>query len=389
MERSYIPRAIFEEFKRRVKPQKVLILLGARRVGKTELIKRFLAELAPDEYQFHNGDDLHTWQLFAERSVQNYKRVLGSTKLLVIDEAQKIPDIGVKLKLMVDSIDGLSIIATGSSVFDLTSKLGEPLVGRANTLHLYPLAQMEFGVFENYVQTKVNLEERLIFGAYPELQHIENWKEKMEYLHDVVGSNLLRDILEYEGVRKSAKIMDLLRLIAFQVGKEVNVEELAKSLKDISRNTVENYLDLLEKVFIIYRVNGFSRNLRKEVTKSSRWYFYDNGIRNAIIKNFNTLNLRQDTGELWENYLMAERMKFNAYTMNLKQRYFWRTYDQQEIDLIEEGSGFLSAYEFKWNATKKVKVPGAWSKAYPDASFEVINPSNYLDFITDRDEEVG
>jgi predicted AAA+ superfamily ATPase len=383
MEReSYIQRAIYEEFKRRVKPQKVLILLGARRVGKTELIKKYLSELNAEDYQFYNGEDQYTWQLFAERSVNNYKRLLGKTKLLVVDEAQKIPDIGAKLKLMVDSIEGLSIIATGSSVFDLANKLGEPLVGRANTLQLFPLAQMEFSPLENYAETTANLEERLIFGGYPELQQIENWNEKIEYLDDVIGSNLIRDILEYEGVKKSEKIMDLLRLIAFQVGKEVNVEELANSLKDISRNTVENYLDLLEKVFIIYKVRGFSRNLRKEVTKSNRWYFYDNGIRNAIIRNFNKLDFRQDTGELWENYLMGERMKYTAYSKMLVNRYFWRTYDQQEIDLVEEDGGMLRAYEFKWNIKKKAKVPGAWSKAYPEASFEGINRDNYLEFIT-------
>ncbi len=385
MEReSYIQRAIYEEFKRRVKPQKVLILLGARRVGKTELIKKYLAEQNSEDYQFHNGEDQHTWKLFAERSVSNYKRLLGKTKLLVIDEAQKIPDIGAKLKLIVDSIEGLSIIATGSSVFDLANKLGEPLVGRANTLQLFPLAQMEFGLLENYPQTYANLEERLIFGGYPELQQIENWNEKIEYLDDVIGSNLIRDILEYGGVKRSEKIMDLLRLIAFQVGKEVNVDELANNLKDISRNTVENYLDLLEKVFIIYKVRGFSRNLRKEVTKSNRWYFYDNGIRNAIIRNFNKLDFRQDTGELWENYLMSERMKYTAYTKMLVNRYFWRTYDQQEIDLVEEDGGMLRAYEIKWNIKKKAKVPGAWSKAYPEASFEPINRDNYLEFITPK-----
>lgn len=385
MEReSYIQRAIYEEFKRRVKPQKVLILLGARRVGKTELIKKYLSELNTEDYQFYNGEDQYTWQLFAERSVNNYKRLLGKTKLLVVDEAQKIPDIGAKLKLMVDSIEGLSIIATGSSVFDLANKLGEPLVGRANTLQLFPLAQMEFSPLENYAETTANLEEHLIFGGYPELQQIENWNEKIEYLDDVIGSNLIRDILEYEGVKKSEKIMDLLRLIAFQVGKEVNVEELANSLKDISRNTVENYLDLLEKVFIIYKVRGFSRNLRKEVTKSNRWYFYDNGIRNAIIRNFNKLDFRQDTGELWENYLMGERMKYTAYSKMLVNRYFWRTYDQQEIDLVEEDGGMLRAYEFKWNIKKKAKVPGAWSKAYPEASFEGINRDNYLEFITPK-----
>ncbi len=382
MKQGYISRAISEKFKRKIQAQKVLILLGPRRAGKTELIKQYLSELNPEEYQLYNGEDQKTWQLFAERSVSNYERLLGNTKLLVIDEAQKIQDIGLKLKLMVDSIEGLSIIATGSSVFDLTNKLGEPLLGRSNTMLLYPLAQMEYSKHENYAQTKENLEERLIFGSYPELQQIENWDDKAEYLDNIVGFNLIRDILEYEGVRKSDKIMDLLRLIAFQVGKEVNVDELARSLKGISRNTVENYLDLLEKVFIIYKVRGFSRNLRKEVTKSNRWYFYDNGIRNTIIRNFNKLDFRNDVGDLWENYLMAERMKFNSYTGKISNRYFWRTYDQQEIDLIEESKGELRAYEFKWSPKKRVKAPGAWTRAYDGASFDIVHQENYLEFIT-------
>ena len=383
MRNDYLSRAVLSRFKQKVQPQKVLMLLGPRRVGKTELIRQFISELEPNDYQFYNGEDQKTWQLFAERSVENYERLLGSTRLLIIDEAQKIPDIGLKLKLMVDSIEGLRVIATGSSVFDLSNKLGEPLFGRSNTIYLFPLAQMEFSRYESYPQTSTNLEERLVFGGYPELQQIESWNEKAEYLDNIAGISLLRDILEYNGVRKSDKIMDLLRLIAFQVGKEVNIEELANSLWGISRNTVESYLDLLEKVFIIYKVRGYSRNLRKEITKSSRWYFYDNGIRNAIIRNFNPLNFRNDVGDLWENYLMAERLKFNSYQGNLTSTYFWRTYDQQEIDLVEEHAGKLHAFEFKWNTRKNVKAPGGWTRAYPDASFEVIHPNNYLTFITE------
>lgn len=383
MGNDYLSRAVLSRFKQKVQPQKVLMLLGPRRVGKTELIRQYISELAPEDYQFYNGEDQKTWQLFDERSVENYERLLGSTRLLIIDEAQKIPDIGLKLKLMVDSIEGLKVIATGSSVFDLSNRLGEPLFGRSNTIYLFPLAQMEFKGYETYPQTAKHLEERLIFGSYPELQQIKNWNDKAEYLDNIAGLSLLRDILEYDGVRKSSKIMDLLRLIAFQVGKEVNIEELANNLRGISRNTVESYLDLLEKVFIIYKVRGYSRNLRKEITKSSRWYFYDNGIRNAIIRNFNQLNFRNDIGELWENYLMAERLKFNSYQGNLTTSYFWRTYDQQEIDLVEEHAGKLHAYEFKWNTKKKVKPPGGWTRAYPDASFEVINPNNYLTFITE------
>jgi len=382
MESKHIQRAVFNEFKLKVRPQKVLILLGARRVGKTELIKEYLAEKSPNEYLLLNGDDQQTLDLLEERSITNYKRVLGDTKLLVIDEAQKVPDIGAKLKLMVDSIEGIQIIATGSSVFDLTNKLGEPLVGRSSTLRLYPLAQLELSKEETYPVTVSKLEERLIFGGYPELEHIDSWNEKISYLDDVISSNLLRDILEYDGIKKSDKLIDLLRLIAFQVGKEVSVEELANNLKGISRNTVETYLDLLAKVFIIYKVRGFSKNLRKEIAKTSRWYFYDNGIRNALIRNFNTLNMRNDIGELWENYIMAERIKYNTYTNKLVDYYFWRTYDKQEIDLVEEEKGELRAFEFKWNVKKKIKAPGGWAKTYPDASYEVITRSNYLDFIT-------
>lgn len=292
-----------------------------------------------------------------------------------------MPDIGAKLKLIVDEIPGIKVVATGSSVFDLSNKLGEPLVGRENTIHLYPLAQMEFSTKENYIQTNEKLEERLLFGSYPELEHIPDWKDKAAYLEGLVNSYLFKDILEFEGIKKADKIMDLLRLISFQMGKEVSVEELAKNLKGISRNTVENYLDLLSKVFVLYKVTGFSRNLRKEVTKSHRWFFYDNGIRNAIIRNLNPINLRNDIGELWENYLMSEREKYNSYTHKRVNRYFWRTYDKQEIDLVEEHADQLSAFEFKWNPNKKPKVPGGWKKAYPEASYTVINSNNYLDFI--------
>ena len=241
---------------------------------------------------------------------------------------------------------------------------------------------MEFSKHENYKQTTEKLRERLIFGAYPELEQISDWNEKAAYLEGIVSAYLLKDILAFEGIKKADKIIDLLRLIAFQIGKEVSIDELAKSLKGISRNTVENYLDLLSKVFIIYKVNGFSKNLRKEITKSSRWYFYDNGIRNAIIRNFNEPKFRDDIGLLWENYIMAERIKYNSYLNKRVNYYFWRTYDKQEIDLIEEEAQTLTAIEFKWNPNKKVRVPKAWKNNYPKTEFIVINNNNYLDFIT-------
>ncbi|HIP47494.1 MAG TPA: ATP-binding protein [Lutibacter sp.] len=381
MSEKYIHRAVINEFKRKLKPNKVLILLGARRVGKTALINKFIENIPTSDYLLLNGEDLQTLSILEERSVENYKRLIGSAKILIIDEAQKIPEIGLKLKLIVDEIKGIKVIATGSSVFDLSNSLGEPLVGRENTLRLYPLAQMEFVKEEGFLDTVNKLEERLLFGGYPELEQYTDWNDKADYLEGIVNSYLLKDILAYDKIKKADKIIDLLKLIAFQVGKEVSIDELANSLKGISRNTVENYLDLLSKVFIIYKVKGYSKNLRKEVTKSNRWYFYDNGIRNAIIRNFNKLNFRNDIGELWENYLMSERIKHNSYKNIRINQYFWRTYDQQEIDLIEEEATQVSAYEFKWNHKKKVKAPRGWKNAYPDASFKTINKENYLDFI--------
>lgn len=378
--KNYLKRAIFNSFSKKVLPNKVLILLGARRVGKTELIKNYLENIPSSTYLQLNGEDINDANLLKERSVVNYKRLLANIDLLVIDEAQTIPEIGLILKLIVDSIEGIKIIATGSSVFDLNNTLGEPLVGRKNTLYLYPLAQMEFSTRENYKQTLENLEERLLFGSYPELMQYPDWEEKKEYLYEIINSYLLKDILVFEGIKHADKIYNLLRLIAFQIGKEVSIQELANQLQ-LSKNTVANYLDLLSKVFIIFKIEGFSRNLRKEIFKSSRWYFYDNGIRNGIINNFNRLESRTDVGDLWENYLAVERIKKQEYQKLNTKNYFWRTYDQQELDWLEEKEDALAGFEFKWNENKKIKIPTAFAKAYPEASFEVINKSNYLDFI--------
>lgn len=378
--KKYIERAIIDEFRKKLVPNKVLILLGARRVGKTELIKSYLEEIPTNSYLQLNGEDINDINLLKERSVNNYKRLLSGIELLVIDEAQNVPDIGTILKLIVDSIDQIKVIATGSSMFDLSNKLGEPLVGRKNTLYLFPFAQIEFSKNENYKQTLENLEERLIFGSYPELIQYDSWEDKKEYLFEIINSYLLKDILVFEGIKHADKIYDILRLVAYQVGKEVSVQELANQLQ-LSKNTVNNYLDLLSKVFIIFKIEGFSRNLRKEIVKSNRWYFYDNGIRNAIINNFNTLDSRNDIGDLWENYLAYERIKKQTYQKIKTNNYFWRTYDQQELDWLEEKGDNLEGFEFKWNENKKVKIPTAFAKAYPEAVFNVINKSNYLDFI--------
>ena len=377
---NFLKRGIETLFSKKVLPNKVLILLGARRVGKTAFIKNYLATIPAVDYLQLNGEDIQDADLLKERSVANYKRLLNKVKLLVIDEAQNIPDIGLILKLIVDSIDEIKVIVTGSSVFDLSNKLGEPLVGRKNTIYLFPLAQMEFAKYENFKETTQKLEERLLFGSYPELEQYPDWNDKINYLKEIVNSYLLKDILVYEGIKQSSKILDLLKLIAFQLGQEVSLQELARQL-GISKNTVESYLDLLAKVFVIYKVPGFSRNLRKEITKSNRWYFYDNGIRNAIIANFSRLDSRTDVGALWENYLASERIKNQNYNQKSVRNYFWRTYDQQELDWLEEDNGILLGYEFKWNENRKAKIPTAFAKAYPEASFEVINKGNYLDFI--------
>ena len=276
---SFLNRGITDLFHKRVLPNKVIILLGARRVGKTAFIKNYLLDIPKSDYLQLNGEDIDDANLLKERSVNNYSRLLANTKLLVIDEAQNIPDIGMILKLIVDSIEGIKIIATGSSVFDLSNKLGEPLVGRKNTIYLFPFAQMEFSNKENYKETTQKLEERLLFGSYPELEQYPEWNDKINYIKEIINSYLLKDILIFDGIKQSVKVLDLLKLIAFQVGQEVSLQELARQL-GISKNTVESYLDLLSKVFVIYKVPGFSRNLRKEITKSNRWYFYDNGIRN-------------------------------------------------------------------------------------------------------------
>ncbi len=374
------PRSIQSLFEKNLRPNKVLMLIGPRRVGKTSFIRNYLRAFKPEEILSLNGEDVLDASLIQERSVANYSRLLEGKKLLVIDEAQHIPNIGMILKLIVDSIEGIRVIASGSSAFDLHQQAGEPLVGRMNTLNLFPLGQLEFAKVEDYKTTLENREERLIFGGYPELSQYSEWKDKESYLYQLMNDYLLKDILKVDGVKNSNKLYSLLRLIAFQIGKEVSLEELGRQL-GMSKNTVERYLDMLSKVFVVYRISGFNKNLRKEIVKNNRWYFYDNGVRNALIQNFNKLNLRADVGELWENYLAAERIKFQNYTQLHCTNYFWRTYDQQELDWVETEGETIRSYEFKYKLNKSPKAPKGWSNAYPEASFEVIHSVNYLEWI--------
>jgi len=376
----HVKRKIEDSIIKNLKPNKVVLLVGARRVGKTELIKSIRTKLTESSVLL-NGEDMDTVDLLERRTIENYKRILGENLILIIDEAQEIPEIGKKLKLMVDNIEGVKIMATGSSVFDLSNQLGEPLVGRKKTYELFPLSQMELSEQETNLDTKSRLEERLLLGSYPELFQLGSWDEKVDYLREQVSSYLLKDILAFEGIKKRDKILQLLRIIAFRVGKEISLEGIGNEL-NLSKNTVEKYLDLLSKVFIIHKVSGFSKNLDNEITKMNRWYYYDNGIRNAVISSFNQLSLRNDQGLLWENYLVAERLKYQSYNNLHVNNYFWRTHTRQEIDWIEEQDGNLSAFEIKWSLKKKVKQPAAWKNGYPNASFQVITPDNYLEWIS-------
>lgn len=373
----YVPQSLLEHLTEYVSAGKVVIIYGPRQVGKTTLLNRFLAD--QDKVLFVSGEDIAVQRRLSSQSIEQLKSFVGDHALLAIDEAQQVPHIGLNLKLLVDHCPHLKIIVTGSSSFDLANQVGEPLTGRKSTLRVFPLSQIEMNQVENAVQTEARLEERLLYGSYPEVILMQDNFRREEYLRELVSSYLYKDILEIEGVRKSKSITQILQLLAFQIGKAVSISEVAQQV-GLNSKTVARYIDLLEKAFVLVRVGGFSRNLRKEVSKSDRYYFYDVGVRNALINQFNSINVRNDVGELWENYLVMERLKKQAYQREPANNYYWRTYHHQEIDWVEERNGELHGYEIKWKETQ-VKVPTDWRKAYPDASFTVVNRDNYLKFI--------
>lgn len=373
-----LQRFIEERIKERLAANKAVLIFGARRVGKTVLMQQIIKRF-PGGKLILNGEDFDTLAILEPQSISNYRRLLDGIELVAIDEAQNIPEIGSKLKLIVDEIPGIKVLASGSSSFDLLNRTGEPLVGRSTQFHLFPFSQAEISQAENRLQTQQNLEDRLVYGSYPEVVNLTRYQDKKDYLRDIISAYLLKDILSIDGLKNSAKMTGLLRLVAFQTGSEVSYDELGKQL-GLSRNTVEKYLDLLSKVFVVYRLGGFSRNLRKEISKSSKWYFYDNGIRNALIGGFSRISQRNDTGQLWENYLISERIKQTSFMGQDKSFYFWRTYDGQEIDLIEESEQKLSAFEFKWDS-KVQKAPRAFSTSYPEADYSIIHRENYLGYV--------
>ncbi|MBQ2024934.1 MAG: ATP-binding protein [Paludibacteraceae bacterium] len=373
-----ITRDLARHITEALQPNKAVLLFGARRVGKTVLMKQIIQQFS-GKVLLLNGEDYDAQQLLATPSISNYKQMLAGIHLLAIDEAQNIPQIGAKLKLIVDEIEGIRVIATGSSSFDLSNKAGEPLVGRSNSFYLSPFSQHELGKTQNILQTKQELQNRLIYGSYPDVVKLDTNSNRVQYLSELVNAYLLKDILSFDGIKNASKMRDLLRCISLQVGSEVSYDELAKTI-GLSKNTVEKYLDLLSKVFVIFRVGGYANNLRKEISKAGKWYFYDNGIRNALINNFSPLATRQDTGILWENYIISERLKNKHNNLQNKDFYFWRTYDQQEIDFLEVQDNQIAAFEIKHNS-KTPSCPKIFEQAYPNATYKVINIDNYLEFI--------
>ncbi|MDP2860703.1 MAG: ATP-binding protein [bacterium] len=361
-----------------LKPNKVLVIYGPRQVGKTTLVKSFLGSCG-FRYIYGNGGDVVVKEVFEGLNLAKITEYSQGHELVVIDEAQKIPNIGEALKLLVDSVDNIRILVTGSSSFELAGQVGEPLTGRKVTLTLFPVSLLELAEQKNKFEIKQNLEQYLVYGNYPEVLTRESNKEKEEVLNEIINSYLLRDILELDKVKGSKTLLDLLRLLAFQVGSEVSLTEIGSQL-GMDKKTVGRYLDLFEKSFVIFNLRGYSRNLRDEIKEKSKYYFYDNGVRNAVISNFNSIAFRNDIGPLWENFLFMERMKKRHYTGMGANTFFWRTWGGQEIDLLEEREGELFAYEFKYKEAK-VKKPEKFLAAYPQSSFQVISKENFLDFV--------
>jgi predicted AAA+ superfamily ATPase len=327
-----------------------------------------------------SGDNIRTQEILSSQDFGKILAYAEGYELLAIDEAQNIPTIGMGLKIIVDQMPQICVIVTGSSSFELAGQVGEPLTGRKRTLTLYPIAQSELLSVQNRFESRQRLEEYLVYGTYPEVLLASSRREKIEIITEIVNSYLVKDILAFERIRNSKTLLDLLKLLAFQVGAEVSLSEVGTQL-GVDYKTIQRYLDLLEKAFVLVRLGGFSRNLRSEITTKSKYYFMDNGIRNALIAQFNESDRRNDLGQLWENFFFIERLKHRAYQSIHANAYFWRTYSQQEIAILEERDGNLFGYEMKWLTGKTVNAPKEWRAAYPEGEFRVVTPENYQDFI--------
>ena len=353
---------------------KVIVLIGPRQVGKTTLINSILKE---KEYLFLDGDDNTVAETLANANTEILKSIIGNHKYVFIDEVQRIPNIGLKLKIIVDQIKDVQVIVSGSSSLDINNVTQEPLTGRKFEFHMFPVSWNEFENSVGYMKAQQQLEIRLLYGMYPDV--INNLGNEYEILKNLVSSYLYKDILALAGIRKSEVLEKILRALAMQVGSEVSYNEIAQ-LVGVDKNTVNNYIDLLEKSFVIFRLTSFSKNIRNEIKANKKIYFYDNGVLNMLIGNFNSLEFRQDKGAMWENFLVSERMKQLSYIQSSAKPYFWRTTTQQEIDYIEINADKVSAFEFKWATTKKAKLPKSFSDAY-NPSFLVVNKDNFREFL--------
>ena len=356
--------------------QKALILMGARQVGKTTLLKTLSSDW--ENVHWITGDEFETQKMFENPTITRLKTELAGVKYLIIDEAQRLPNVGLGLKLITDHLQNIQLLVTGSSAFELSNRLNESLMGRTFEYKLYPISFSEMVNYHTLRKEKQLLFYRLIFGYYPSV--VMHPEDNKKILHNLVQNFLYKDMLLIEGVKKPDKIVKLLQALAFQVGSQVSYNELSK-LVGLNVATVEKYITMLEQSFVLYRLSSFTRNLRNELSKSRKIYFYDNGIRNALIGNFTPIETRADTGPLWENFLISERLKFINNNERWVQRFFWRTTEQQEVDYVEDENGNLSAFEFKWNMTSKAKISKTFLRAYPNAKVSIITPENYETFI--------
>jgi predicted AAA+ superfamily ATPase len=353
---------------------KVIVLIGPRQVGKTTFINFILKG---KEYLFLDGDDNTVAETLAHANTEILKSIIGNHKYIFIDEVQRIPNIGLKLKIIVDQLKEVQVIVSGSSSLDINNVTQEPLTGRKFEFHMFPVSWKEFENSVGYMKAQQQLEIRLLYGMYPDV--INNFGAEYEILKNLVSSYLYKDILALAGIRKSEVLEKILRALAIQVGSEVSYNEIAQ-LVGVDKNTVNNYIDLLEKSFVIFRLTSFSKNIRNEIKANKKIYFYDNGVLNMLIGNFNSLALRQDKGALWENFLVSERMKQLSYSQSTSKPYFWRTTTQQEIDYVETNADAVSAFEFKWASIKKAKLPKSFIEAY-QPSFLVVNQENFREFL--------
>jgi len=376
IEREYDNLEVF------IRAKRVTAIYGARRTGKTTLVNNFLAMQKDRNILRTTGEDIATRAVLESQSVKRLQDWVEDYDIVFIDEAQNVPGIGRGLKMLIDARPELNIIVTGSASFDLANKLGEPLTGRQTSLMLFPVALCELKKIKNAHELRQDLDEHLVYGMYPEVITAKSTTARKSILNELTRSYLLKDILQLENIKNPVTLFQLLSLLAYQIGNEVSLSELAGKL-NIDKNTVARYLYLLERCFVIYNLRGFSRNLRNEVTKTGKYYFYDVGVRNAIIQNYSSIEMRDDIGKLWENFVIMERVKKQAYGNIFANNYFWRTWERQEIDFIEERDGKLYASEIKWGKRSSQVSPSQWQEQYGDKSeFKIVDRDNFVEFVT-------